>query len=117
MTFGDVPRPRVRMGVSPRARGRRGGRLHNGRAASDRRAGVDDVGKLDAEEDALRDVSGSAPDAFGAAARSASRIAISSARKAFCTPAKVNARHAASLGYSIRDFVKSLVSGAVLGSG
>jgi len=30
---------------------------------------VDDVGKLDAEEDALRDVSGSAPDAFGAAAR------------------------------------------------
>ena len=52
-----------------RARGRRGGRLHDGRAASDRRAGVDDVGKLDAEEDALRDVSGSAPDAFGAAAR------------------------------------------------
>ena len=69
VTFGDAPRPRVRMGVSPRARGRRGGRLHDGRAASDRRAGVDDVGKLDAEEDALRDVSGSAPDAFGAAAR------------------------------------------------
>ena len=69
VTFGNAPRPRLRTRVSPRARGRRDGRLNDGRAAWDRRAGADDLGKLDTEQDALQDVSGSAPDAFGAAAR------------------------------------------------
>ena len=69
VTFCDAPRPRLRTRVSPRARGRRDGRVDDGRAAWDRRAGADDLGKLDTERDALSDVSGSAPDAFGAAAR------------------------------------------------
>ena len=69
MTFCNAPRSRLRTRVSPRARGRRDGRLDDGRAAFDRRAGADDVGKLDTQRDALSDVSGSAPDAFGAPAR------------------------------------------------
>ena len=69
VTFGNAARPRLRTRVSPRARGRRDGRLNDGRAAWDRRAGADDLGELDTEQDALQDVSGSAPDAFGAAAR------------------------------------------------
>ena len=69
VTFCNAPRSRLRTRVSPRARGRRDGRLDDGRAAFDRRAGADDVGKLDTQRDALSDVSGSAPDAFGAPAR------------------------------------------------